>query len=67
MAARSQILENVVYRSVDVRDVAYEKPPLPIHHVLNEKAKGLGIDFISLQVSLRDTVECFKEKGFLIM
>ncbi|XP_060670464.1 phenylacetaldehyde reductase-like [Ziziphus jujuba] len=44
-----------------------EKPPLPIYHVSNEKAKGLGIFFISLEVSLRDTVECFKEKGFLIM
>ncbi|KAH7527890.1 hypothetical protein FEM48_Zijuj05G0014400 [Ziziphus jujuba var. spinosa] len=44
-----------------------EKPPLPIYHVSNEKAKGLGIDFISLEVSLTDTVECFKAKGFLIM
>ncbi|XP_060670034.1 phenylacetaldehyde reductase isoform X2 [Ziziphus jujuba] len=109
----SQTLANMVYRFVDVRDVAYahiqafevasasgryilvgtvmnnvgtskileelypdlslperwekEKPPLPIYHVSNEKAKGLGIDFISLEVSLRDSVECFKEKGFLIM
>ncbi|KAH7521244.1 hypothetical protein FEM48_Zijuj07G0012500 [Ziziphus jujuba var. spinosa] len=83
----SQILENVVYRSVDVRDVACahiqaselasasgsifqwedEKPPMPIHHVSNEKEKGLGVDFIYLEMSLRDTVECFKEKGLLIM
>ncbi|KAH7527892.1 hypothetical protein FEM48_Zijuj05G0014600 [Ziziphus jujuba var. spinosa] len=109
----SQILENVVYRFVDVRDVACahiqafevasasgryilvgnvtnnvgiskileelypdlslperwenEKPPLPIHCVSSEKAKGLDIDFISLELSFRDTVECFKEKGFLIM
>ncbi|KAH7521254.1 hypothetical protein FEM48_Zijuj07G0013600 [Ziziphus jujuba var. spinosa] len=57
----SQTLANMVYRWEN------EKPHLPIYHVSNEKAKGLGIDFISLEVSLRDTVECFKEKGFLIM
>ncbi|XVF71298.1 hypothetical protein PTKIN_Ptkin12aG0025700 [Pterospermum kingtungense] len=30
-----------------------------------EKAKGLGVSFIPLEVSLRDAVESLKEKGFL--
>ncbi|PON84842.1 NAD(P)-binding domain containing protein [Trema orientale] len=42
-----------------------DKPLTPKHRVSNEKAKGLGISFIPLEVSLRDTVESLKEKGFL--
>ncbi|CAN6722578.1 unnamed protein product [Malus baccata var. baccata] len=30
-----------------------------------EKAKGLGINFLPLETSIRDTVESLKEKGFL--
>ncbi|CDP18890.1 unnamed protein product [Coffea canephora] len=30
-----------------------------------EKTKGLGINFIPLEVSLKDTVESFKEKNFI--
>ncbi|XP_021617572.1 phenylacetaldehyde reductase isoform X3 [Manihot esculenta] len=33
--------------------------------VSKEKAKTLGIDFIPLEVSLKDTIESLKEKGFL--
>ncbi|KAH7521252.1 hypothetical protein FEM48_Zijuj07G0013400 [Ziziphus jujuba var. spinosa] len=68
----SQTLANMVYRFVDVRDVAYahiqafkmenEKPLLPIYHLSNEKAEGLGIDFISLEVSLRDTANVSRRK-----
>ncbi|OMP00794.1 bifunctional dihydroflavonol 4-reductase/flavanone 4-reductase [Corchorus olitorius] len=35
------------------------------YEISNEKAKGLGVSFIPLEVSLRDSVESFKEKGFL--
>ncbi|XP_031273711.1 cinnamoyl-CoA reductase 1-like [Pistacia vera] len=37
----------------------------PIYKISNERAKSLGINFMPEEVSLRDTVECFKEKGFL--
>ncbi|PON74262.1 NAD(P)-binding domain containing protein [Parasponia andersonii] len=42
-----------------------DKPLVPAHLVSKEKAKGLGINFTPLEVSLRDTVESLKEKGFL--
>ena len=41
-----------------------DKPQLPMYQVSKEKAKALGVDFIPLEVSLRDTVESLKEKSF---
>ncbi|KAB2627501.1 cinnamoyl-CoA reductase 1-like [Pyrus ussuriensis x Pyrus communis] len=35
------------------------------YQVSKEKAKGLGITFLPLETSLRDTIESLKEKGFL--
>uniref|UniRef100_A0A2C9VIE0 Uncharacterized protein n=1 Tax=Manihot esculenta TaxID=3983 RepID=A0A2C9VIE0_MANES len=35
------------------------------YEVSKEKAKTLGIDFIPLEVSLKDTIESLKQKGFL--
>ncbi|KAM5550463.1 hypothetical protein ABKV19_027561 [Rosa sericea] len=35
------------------------------YQISQEKAKSLGLDFLPLEVSLRDTIECLKEKGFL--
>ncbi|XP_024929679.3 phenylacetaldehyde reductase isoform X2 [Ziziphus jujuba] len=35
------------------------------HQVSKEKAKGLGVNFIPLEVSLRDTIESLKDMGFL--
>ncbi|KAK1364742.1 Cinnamoyl-CoA reductase 1 [Heracleum sosnowskyi] len=43
-----------------------EKPVGPPFHVSKERAKSLGIDFLPLEVSLKDMVESFKEKNFLI-
>ncbi|KAK9913041.1 hypothetical protein M0R45_036867 [Rubus argutus] len=40
-------------------------PSAPEYQVSLEKAKSLGLGFLPLEVSLRDTVECLKEKGFL--
>ncbi|KAM2065543.1 hypothetical protein ACFX16_028798 [Malus domestica] len=37
----------------------------PIYQVSTEKAKGLGVNFLPLEVSLRDTIESLKEKCFL--
>ncbi|XP_027931066.1 cinnamoyl-CoA reductase 1-like [Vigna unguiculata] len=42
-----------------------DKPWVPIFQVSKEKAKSLGIDYIPLEVSLKDTVESLKEKKFL--
>ncbi|KAB1224859.1 Cinnamoyl-CoA reductase 1 [Morella rubra] len=43
-----------------------DKPSLPVYKVSQDRARSLGINFIPLEVSLRDTVESLKEKGFLI-
>ncbi|XP_040373250.1 phenylacetaldehyde reductase isoform X1 [Rosa chinensis] len=40
-------------------------PSAPQYQISQEKAKSLGLDFLPLEVSLRDTIECLKEKGFL--
>ncbi|CAN0862388.1 Phenylacetaldehyde reductase [Linum grandiflorum] len=42
-----------------------EKVSQPTCKVSQEKAKALGVNFTPLEVSLRDTMECLKEKGFL--
>ncbi|KAH7521508.1 hypothetical protein FEM48_Zijuj07G0040900 [Ziziphus jujuba var. spinosa] len=42
-----------------------EKPLLPKHQVSKEKAKSLVVNFTSLEVSFRDTIESLKEKGFI--
>ncbi|KAF2293459.1 hypothetical protein GH714_001957 [Hevea brasiliensis] len=42
-----------------------DKPFVPKYEVSKEKAKVLGIDFIPLDVSVVDTIESLKEKGFL--
>ncbi|XP_024025817.1 cinnamoyl-CoA reductase 1-like [Morus notabilis] len=42
-----------------------DKPLMPTYQISKEKAKGLAINFTPLEVSLRDTVESLKEKGFL--
>ncbi|KAL0291433.1 UNVERIFIED_CONTAM: Cinnamoyl-CoA reductase 1 [Sesamum calycinum] len=40
-------------------------PARPAYQVSKEKAKTLGINFTPLEVSLKDTVECLKEKNLL--
>ncbi|MFQ6619778.1 hypothetical protein Gotur_000476 [Gossypium turneri] len=44
---------------------AGDKPYVPTYQVSKEKAKSLGIEFIPLDVSLKETVESLKEKGFV--
>lgn len=36
-------------------------------YISNERVKSLGIDFLPLEVSLKDTTESFKENNFLII
>ncbi|XP_021296592.1 cinnamoyl-CoA reductase 1-like [Herrania umbratica] len=43
----------------------HSKPPEQTYQVSKEKAKSLGVSFVPLEVSLRDTVESLKSKGFL--
>ncbi|XVE76758.1 hypothetical protein DITRI_Ditri13aG0006700 [Diplodiscus trichospermus] len=43
----------------------YNKPVEHTYQISKEKAKALGVNFIPWELSLRDTVESFKEKGFL--
>ena len=38
---------------------------MPRHDVSKEKAKTLGIEFIPLDVSLKEIVESLKEKKFV--
>ncbi|XP_071739572.1 uncharacterized protein [Rutidosis leptorrhynchoides] len=38
--------------------------PLP-YNVSRERAEGLGVNFTSLEVCIKDTVDCLREKGFL--
>ncbi|XP_031494201.1 phenylacetaldehyde reductase-like [Nymphaea colorata] len=44
---------------------ADDKPFRPTYQVSKEKAQKLGIDFIPLEVSLRETIDSLKEKKFL--
>ncbi|XP_010493007.1 PREDICTED: cinnamoyl-CoA reductase 1 isoform X2 [Camelina sativa] len=42
-----------------------ENPHAPTYQVSKEKIKSLGIDYVPLQVSIKETVESLKEKGFV--
>ncbi|GKV27476.1 hypothetical protein SLEP1_g36648 [Rubroshorea leprosula] len=42
-----------------------DKPTQKLYQVSSEKIKSLGVDYILLEVSLKDTIECLKEKGFI--
>ncbi|KAK8336618.1 hypothetical protein V6Z11_A09G135100 [Gossypium hirsutum] len=44
---------------------ADDKPYVPTYQVSKEKARSLGIEFIPLDLSLKETVESLKEKGFV--
>ncbi|KAL6125209.1 hypothetical protein ACLB2K_073268 [Fragaria x ananassa] len=56
---------NIPERSEDDKNPVHILPSDPFFQVSNEKAKGLGINFFPLEVTLKDTVESLKEKGFL--
>ncbi|XVF09705.1 hypothetical protein REPUB_Repub07fG0118300 [Reevesia pubescens] len=45
----------------------HNKPLERTYEVSKEKAKSLGLSFIPWEVSLKETVESLKEKGFLII
>lgn len=42
-----------------------DQPLVPTYQVSKEKSKNLGIDYIPLETSLKETVDSLKEKGFV--
>uniref|UniRef100_A0A166IGF3 NAD-dependent epimerase/dehydratase domain-containing protein n=1 Tax=Daucus carota subsp. sativus TaxID=79200 RepID=A0A166IGF3_DAUCS len=57
-----------LYPAISLPDTCKkEKPAGPPFHVSKERAKSLGIDFLPLEVSLKDMVESLMEKNFLIL
>lgn len=54
-----------LYPSLPLSKKYENKPVEALYQVSKEKAKSLGINFIPLEVSLKDTVESLIEKGFL--
>lgn len=42
-----------------------DNPFEPTYKVSNDKVRSLGIDYIPLRASLKETVECFKDKNFV--
>ncbi|KAK3026343.1 hypothetical protein RJ639_042640 [Escallonia herrerae] len=53
---------DIVLNFLNFRSCADEKPFVPKYQVSKERAKSLGIDFISLEESIKETVESLKEK-----
>jgi len=41
-----------------------DKPYPPAYQFSKERARSLGLEFTPLEVSLKDTVESLREKGF---
>ncbi|KAM7497151.1 hypothetical protein LguiA_021565 [Lonicera macranthoides] len=67
VAHYSEIVEILrkLYPSFKLPDkCADDKPFVPKYQVSKEKAKSLGIDFIPLEESIKETVESLKEKKF---
>ncbi|GMH07640.1 hypothetical protein Nepgr_009480 [Nepenthes gracilis] len=55
-----------LFPTLQLPDKCEDDMPLKLtSQVSKEKAKGLGIDFIPLEVSLKETVESLKEKKFV--
>ncbi|WVZ00585.1 hypothetical protein V8G54_026654 [Vigna mungo] len=60
-----QILRDI-YPTLPLPDKCVEdKPYPPVFQVSKERAKSLGLEFTPLEVSLKDTVESLREKGFV--
>ncbi|XP_043691619.1 phenylacetaldehyde reductase-like [Telopea speciosissima] len=67
VAHYSEIVKNLheLYPTLHLPEkCADDKPYLPTFQFSREKAESLGIKFIPLEVSLKETVESLKEKGF---
>lgn len=42
-----------------------EKIFIPTYKVSKEKAESLGVEFVPLEVSIKETVESLQDKGFI--
>ncbi|XP_058764875.1 cinnamoyl-CoA reductase CAD2-like [Vicia villosa] len=52
-----------LYPTIQISDKCEDdEPHMPVYQISKEKANSLGIDFIPLEVSLKETVESFREK-----
>ncbi|KAL3732669.1 hypothetical protein ACJRO7_029336 [Eucalyptus globulus] len=60
-----QILRNLYPTSHLPEKCEDEKPFSSKYEISRKKAEALGVNFTPLEASLRDTVECLKEKGFI--
>ncbi|KAL9333929.1 hypothetical protein Peur_074068 [Populus x canadensis] len=55
-----------LYPTMPLPEKCADDKPSPLNYeVSKEKAKTLGLDFTPLEVSVKDTLESLKEKGFL--
>ena len=55
-----------MYPSLPVPEkCADDQPFFPTYQVSKDKIKSLGIELIPFETSLRETIECLKEKGFV--
>lgn len=55
-----------LYPTLPLPEKCADDKPSPLNYeVSKEKAKTLGLDFTPLEVSVKDTLESLKEKGFL--
>ncbi|XP_039172568.1 phenylacetaldehyde reductase-like isoform X3 [Eucalyptus grandis] len=60
-----KILQNL-YPTLHLPDKCEDdKPFASKYEYSREKAEALGVDFTPLEISLRDTIESFREKGFI--
>ncbi|KAJ8900383.1 hypothetical protein K2173_025023 [Erythroxylum novogranatense] len=53
------------YPSLKLPEETYESKYFRKATISEEKVKTLGVSFTPLEVTLKDTIECLKEKGFL--
>ncbi|CAL9768027.1 unnamed protein product [Musa acuminata subsp. burmannicoides] len=64
----SEILKIIheLYPSFQLPDkCADDKPFMPVCQVSEEKFKSLGLDYIPLETSIKETIESLKEKSFI--
>uniref|UniRef100_A0A804KAE2 NAD-dependent epimerase/dehydratase domain-containing protein n=1 Tax=Musa acuminata subsp. malaccensis TaxID=214687 RepID=A0A804KAE2_MUSAM len=55
-----------LYPSFQLPDkCADDKPFVPVYQVSKEKFKSLGLDYIPLETSIKETIESLKEKNFI--
>lgn len=77
-SGRYCMVERITYRSKAIKILhelypaihlpqksADDEPLGPTYQISKEKVKSLAIDFIPLEVSLKDTIESLKEKNFI--